>query len=135
MVHVALSPMPTCTSPFITKNWGKIQCQFVIMLFDFFSHCAHSIVGALPTIAYALEHGAKAVVLMSHLGRPDGTAKPEFTLKGVAVEVEKLRGEAKTLKAENATLVEVGAQRLCRWHVTAGRHTTRSGRCARSTTT
>ena len=29
------------------------------------------IVAALPTIQYAIEHGA-AVVLMSHLGRPDG---------------------------------------------------------------
>jgi len=26
----------------------------------------------LPTIQYCLDNGAKAVVLMSHLGRPDG---------------------------------------------------------------
>ena len=31
-----------------------------------------SIDGAMPTIAYCLEKGAKSVVLMSHLGRPDG---------------------------------------------------------------
>ncbi len=49
-----------------------------------------SIVAALPTITYALEHGAKAVVLMSHLGRPDGAVKPEYSMKGVAVELEKL---------------------------------------------
>jgi 3-phosphoglycerate kinase len=41
------------------------------------------IVGALPTIRYLLEHGA-AVVLMSHLGRPKGEPKPEFSLKPVA---------------------------------------------------
>lgn len=38
---------------------------------------------ALPTIDYLLEHKAK-VILMSHLGRPKGEAKPEFSLKPVA---------------------------------------------------
>lgn len=38
---------------------------------------------ALPTIDYLLENGAK-VILMSHLGRPKGEAKPEFALKPVA---------------------------------------------------
>jgi len=39
---------------------------------------------SLPTIEYALKKGAKSVVLMSHLGRPDGQVKKEFTLKPVA---------------------------------------------------
>lgn len=38
---------------------------------------------ALPTIDYLLENEAK-VILMSHLGRPKGEAKPEFSLKPVA---------------------------------------------------
>jgi len=38
---------------------------------------------SLPTIAYALEHGA-TVILASHLGRPKGGPSPEFSLKPVA---------------------------------------------------
>jgi phosphoglycerate kinase len=48
------------------------------------------IVGALPTINYALEHNAKSVVLMSHLGRPDGHVNMKYSLKPVADEVSKL---------------------------------------------
>jgi len=39
---------------------------------------------------YALEHKAKSVVLMSHLGRPDGWANTKYTLKPVADELSKL---------------------------------------------
>lgn len=49
------------------------------------------ITAALPTIQYALEQGA-SVVLMSHLGRPDGKRNAKFSLKPVAVELEKLLG-------------------------------------------
>ena len=42
------------------------------------------IVAALPTIQKVLDGGAKSVVLMSHLGRPDGAKNPKFTLKPVA---------------------------------------------------
>ena len=48
------------------------------------------IVGALPTIKYAIDHGAKAVILMSHLGRPDGKANPKYSLQPVVPELEKL---------------------------------------------
>ena len=40
--------------------------------------------GALPTINYILEQKPKVLVLMSHLGRPKGERKPEFSLKPVA---------------------------------------------------
>jgi len=46
---------------------------------------------ALPTIQYALDKGA-SVVLMSHLGRPDGRKIEKFSLKPVAAELEKLLG-------------------------------------------
>jgi len=42
------------------------------------------IVAALPTIKHALDNGAKSVVLMSHLGRPDGKRNDKFSLKPVA---------------------------------------------------
>lgn len=48
------------------------------------------IVGALPTIKTALEKGAKSVVLMSHLGRPDGCPQPSMTLKPVADKLAEL---------------------------------------------
>lgn len=52
------------------------------------------IVGALPTIKYALDHGAKAVVLMSHLGRPNGKKNDKYSLKPVVPELEKLLGRS-----------------------------------------
>lgn len=48
------------------------------------------IVAALDSIKYAIDKNAKSVVLMSHLGRPDGNANPKYTLKPVASELEKL---------------------------------------------
>ena len=47
---------------------------------------------ALPSIEYLLEHGA-AVVLMSHLGRPKGEPKPEFSLAPVAKRLAELTGK------------------------------------------
>ncbi|MEM6822998.1 MAG: phosphoglycerate kinase [Verrucomicrobiota bacterium] len=50
---------------------------------------------ALPTIQYALEQGA-SVVLMSHLGRPNGKVTPQFSLKPVAAKLEELVGKSVT---------------------------------------
>jgi phosphoglycerate kinase len=46
---------------------------------------------SLPTITYALEHGA-TVILASHLGRPKGGPSPEFSLKPVGELLAKLLG-------------------------------------------
>jgi len=50
------------------------------------------IVAALPTIKHVLDHGG-SVVLMSHLGRPNGEKVEKYTLKPVAAELEKLLGQ------------------------------------------
>ena len=47
------------------------------------------IVAALPTIKYLLEQNCK-LILASHLGRPKGEVKPEFSLAPVAKELSKL---------------------------------------------
>jgi len=54
------------------------------------------IAGAIPTIKYAIDHGAKAVILASHLGRPDGKVNPKYSLKPVVPELEKLLGKSVT---------------------------------------
>jgi phosphoglycerate kinase len=45
---------------------------------------------SLPTIQYALEHGARTVILCSHLGRPKGKPVPEYSLRPVADRVSAL---------------------------------------------
>jgi phosphoglycerate kinase len=50
---------------------------------------------ALPSIKFALEKGA-SVVLMSHLGRPDGQEIAKFSLKPIAAELSKLLGKPVT---------------------------------------
>ena len=60
---------------------------------------------ALPTIKYLLENNCK-VILCSHLGRPKGEVKPEFSLDIVAAELSKLLGQevilAKDVVGEDA---------------------------------
>jgi phosphoglycerate kinase len=50
------------------------------------------ITAALPTIKYILDRGA-SVVVMSHLGRPDGKRVEKFSLKPVAKKLEELLGK------------------------------------------
>ena len=57
--------------------------------------------GAVPTIKYAIDHGAKAVILMSHLGRPDGKRNEKYSLKPVIPELEKSLGGKKVQFADD----------------------------------
>ncbi|MBO0795709.1 MAG: phosphoglycerate kinase [Ktedonobacteraceae bacterium] len=79
------------------------------------------IVAALPTIRYLLERGA-AVVLMSHLGRPDGKVVDKLRMAGVARRLSELlqlpiqttddcvgpqvEAQAKSLRADQVLLLE-----------------------------
>ena len=49
------------------------------------------ILGAIPTIKYLIDHNAK-VILCSHLGRPKGEVKKEFSLAPVQKELSKELG-------------------------------------------
>lgn len=58
------------------------------------------ILAALPTINYLIENKAK-VILLSHLGRPKGEAKKEFSLEPVAKELSRLLNkEVKFLQSD-----------------------------------
>ena len=46
---------------------------------------------AVPTLQYLREHGAR-VVLLSHLGRPDGMASAKYSLRPVAARVAEVLG-------------------------------------------
>ncbi|KAM3187497.1 hypothetical protein ACTXT7_002212 [Hymenolepis weldensis] len=50
------------------------------------------ITAAVPTIKNVLDRGAKSVVLMSHMGRPDGHPVEKYSLKQIASDVEKELG-------------------------------------------
>ena len=71
------------------------------------------IVAALPTIKYLIEQNCK-IILASHLGRPKGEFKPEFSLAPVAKELSKLLGQevlmAKDVIGESAKTLAANLQ-------------------------
>lgn len=69
-----------------------VRCDFNVPMKDGKITDDTRIKAALPTIGYLLENGA-AVILMSHMGRPKGEAKMEFSLAPVA---ERLSGYLET---------------------------------------
>lgn len=68
-----------------------VRCDFNVKMEDGVITSDKRIVASLPTINYLLEHGAK-LILCSHLGRPKGEFKPEFSLAPVAARLSELLG-------------------------------------------
>ena len=78
-----------------------VRCDFNVPLKDGEITNDKRIVAALPTIKYLVENGAK-VILCSHLGRPKGEYKPEFSLAPVAARLSEYLGqEVKLAEDEN----------------------------------
>lgn len=70
-----------------------VRCDFNVPLDENFKITDNRrIVGALPTIKYLLENDCK-IILCSHLGRPKGQVKKEFSLAPVAKELSSLLGK------------------------------------------
>ena len=86
------------------------RCDFNVPLKDGEITNDKRIVAALPTIKYLMEHGAK-VILCSHLGRPKGEYKPEFSLAPVAKKLSKSLGVEVKL-AEDPEVVGENAKKL-----------------------
>lgn len=86
------------------------RCDFNVPLMDGEITNDKRIVAALPTIKYLMEHGAK-VILCSHLGRPKGEYKPEFSLAPVAKNLSEYLGTEVKL-AEDPEVVGENAKKL-----------------------
>ena len=69
-----------------------VRCDFNVPLKEGKITDDIRIVSALPTIKYLLDGGAK-VILMSHLGRPEGEPNPKYTLAPVAERLAELLGQ------------------------------------------
>ena len=63
------------------------------------------IVGALPTIKYLMENGAK-VILCSHMGKPKGEPKPELSLAPVAKSLSAKLGKEVVFAADDNVVGE-----------------------------
>lgn len=86
------------------------RCDFNVPLKDGEITNDKRIVAALPTIKYLMENGAK-VILCSHLGRPKGEYKPEFSLAPVAKKLSEYLGVEVKL-AEDAEVVGENAKAM-----------------------
>jgi phosphoglycerate kinase len=80
------------------RDAGDVRGKRVLLREDLNVPLKHGAIGdetriaaALPTLRWLAEHGAKTVVL-SHLGRPDGTPNPTYSLAPVATRLAELLG-------------------------------------------
>ncbi len=91
-----------------------VRCDFNVPMKDGKIIDDIRITSALPTIKYLIENDAK-VILMSHMGRPKGEPKPEFSLKPVADRLSELLGQEVIFAASDVVVdenVEAAAKAL-----------------------
>ncbi|KAK2082390.1 phosphoglycerate kinase, partial [Saguinus oedipus] len=85
----------------LTLDKLDVKGKWVVMRVDFNVPMKNNqitnnqrIKAAIPSIKFCLDNGAKSVVLMSHLGQPDGVPMPDkYSLQPVAVELKSLLGK------------------------------------------
>ena len=77
-----------------------VRCDFNVPLKDGKITDENRLVGALPTIKYLVDNGAK-VILCSHLGKPKGEAKPELSLAPVAKRLSEMLGKIVVFAADD----------------------------------
>lgn len=82
-----------------------VRCDFNVPLQDGKITDENRLVGAMPTIKYLIEKGAK-VILCSHLGKPKGEAKPELSLAPVSKRLSEMLGKEVIFAADDNVVGE-----------------------------
>ncbi len=82
-----------------------VRCDFNVPLKDGEITDENRLVGAMPTIKYLVDNGAK-VILCSHLGKPKGEAKPELSLAPVAKRLSEMLGKEVVFAADDNVVGE-----------------------------
>lgn len=77
-----------------------VRCDFNVPLKEGVITDENRLNGALPTIKYLIEKGAR-VILCSHLGKPKGEAKPELSLAPVAKRLSEMLGKEVVFAADD----------------------------------
>ena len=89
----------------VTGKRVLVRCDFNVPLQNGVITDENRLVGALPTIKYLIEKGAK-VILCSHLGKPKGEPKPELSLAPVAKRLSEMLGQEVVFAADDNVVVE-----------------------------
>lgn len=76
----------------VTGKKVIVRCDFNVPMEDGVITDDSRIAAAIPTIDYLADKGAK-IILMSHLGRPDGQANMKYSLKPVADRLSEMTGK------------------------------------------
>ena len=82
-----------------------VRCDFNVPLKDGVITDENRLNGALPTIKYLVDNGAK-VILCSHMGKPKGEPKPELTLAPVAKRLSEMLGKEVKFAPDNNVVGE-----------------------------